>query len=594
VSNDQYILTKKRPFLSFEAGIGTYQLDEILDLGVSKSIIAPCDLNTFIESLKNYPSIFDALCKKLKKESFNFTSLLKNVEQIAPTEIHILKFSVSKGQSIPPNQYILTKKRPIFSFKAGIGTYQLDEISDSGISISIIDPCDLDMFIKGLEQMKEFSPSIFDVLFTKLNSPFTFNFTSLLKNVKQIVSTEIEQPNFDSEPISYDKISITSFISLTDTYDQNYTKLKKIYDSLLTRYNNPKLLQDTYQDFPLLKIDPTLPTLIETGGAIPIGQGGFGIVYKVTINGKQYALKQINVSRHKPLDELMNGEVIAYNTISQLMCDTENKLFCKLIRAYVDFTSYKIYVLMEYCGNALHKMTIQYKPSIQYYVYKWLLNIAKGVKCMHQNEYAHLDIKPDNIVIDDKYKSKIIDFGLIFKFNEDPKHILGGTADYMPIDMLIKYVILNTRTSTYETRKTYETTKQTYNDDAKTSAEKWDVYSLGISFIECAFAIKHHATYIKISDIPANFDILYGILRHGPIDVSTNGPIIVLDIINDRVSVPHNYTLENELLQLCQYISQIHDDYPIFRRMIEQKKEYRCTIDEVISACEEALQTLKK
>ena len=337
-----------------------------------------------------------------------------------------------------------------------------------------------------------------------------------------------------------------------------------------------------------MKIDPTLPTLIEKEPT-EIGHGAFGIVYKVTIASKQYALKQITIDNSpNELNKLMNGEVIAYNIISQLVCDIKNTLFCKLICAYVDFTSNNIYVLMEYCGNALYKTTIHYKPSIQYYVYKWLLNTANGLKCMHDNNYAHLDIKPDNIVIDDKYESKLIDFGLIFKFTEDPKDILKGTTDYMPID------IFNTFIEARETTKIY-------NEHAKTNAKERDVYSLGMSFIECAFNLKHHDTYIAYSIIDQKLNILYGILRHVPSDdmlksITNRTPLtqtITLNIIDSRIKKTSEHPLNGSPhAQLFKYIFQIHNEYPIFRRMIQQKKEDRCTIDDVILECETKLETL--
>ena len=44
--------------------------------------------------------------------------------------------------------------------------------------------------------------------------------------------------------------------------------------------------------------------------------------------------------------------------------------------------------------------------------------ILKGIKYCHENKKCHLDIKPGNILLDNNYKPKIIDFSLSDYFNE--------------------------------------------------------------------------------------------------------------------------------------------------------------------------------
>ncbi|KAI3824897.1 hypothetical protein L1987_06370 [Smallanthus sonchifolius] len=44
-------------------------------------------------------------------------------------------------------------------------------------------------------------------------------------------------------------------------------------------------------------------------------------------------------------------------------------------------------------------------------VFQFALDIAKGLSYLHSKKIIHFDVKPDNILIDDEYKLKLVDFG---------------------------------------------------------------------------------------------------------------------------------------------------------------------------------------
>ena len=48
----------------------------------------------------------------------------------------------------------------------------------------------------------------------------------------------------------------------------------------------------------------------------------------------------------------------------------------------------------------------------------WILDIAKGLKFLHENGIVHRDIKSDNIVVSSDNHCKIADFGMAIKLNE--------------------------------------------------------------------------------------------------------------------------------------------------------------------------------
>jgi serine/threonine protein kinase len=206
---------------------------------------------------------------------------------------------------------------------------------------------------------------------------------------------------------------------------------------------------------------------------------------------------------------------------------------------------------MEYCGSNLYDTVTKSKfttEEIKPNVYKWLINTAKGLQCMHNSKYAHLDIKPDNIVIDEQQESKLIDFGLIFDFTKNTDINTNGTLDYMPFERL---------------------------DNNATDAEKCDVYSLGITFIECAFALHYPNRYKHIyqgTNLPTVLNTFYGILRAEHVVLQSTPPTLTLLIIdNDHFElsgwkiykINKNFLHEYTLRDLYMDIMTIHTNYPI-------------------------------
>lgn len=87
-----------------------------------------------------------------------------------------------------------------------------------------------------------------------------------------------------------------------------------------------------------------------------------------------------------------------------------------------------------------------------------LIGIASGMMFLHNNNIAHCDLKPDNILLDDNYHPLIADFGLSKNYNSGhtENSMICGTAIYIPPEELSN------------------------NPSNQHSKEKADVYSFGI------------------------------------------------------------------------------------------------------------------
>ncbi len=74
-----------------------------------------------------------------------------------------------------------------------------------------------------------------------------------------------------------------------------------------------------------------------------------------------------------------------------------------------------LYYVMEYIeGVSLDKWIAKNQPPNPKKTISLIKQIAKGLKCFHENETIHQDLKPANIIIDKNEKAIIVDFGSVY------------------------------------------------------------------------------------------------------------------------------------------------------------------------------------
>lgn len=90
-----------------------------------------------------------------------------------------------------------------------------------------------------------------------------------------------------------------------------------------------------------------------------------------------------------------------------------------------DVTGTAYYVMKYYEGESLIDMvrTDQVPASEKLIIDKIVIPLCKALYAMHSHNILHLDIKPDNIVIDENGEAILIDFGVAQQYDKDGKLI---------------------------------------------------------------------------------------------------------------------------------------------------------------------------
>ncbi|MBN2143346.1 MAG: CHASE2 domain-containing protein [Candidatus Aureabacteria bacterium] len=140
-----------------------------------------------------------------------------------------------------------------------------------------------------------------------------------------------------------------------------------------------------------------------------LGRGGMAIVYKGTgKDGKEYAIKVIN------------PECLAKDKLFKFRFKREIETMRRVVHPNV----IRIYESSSYQGVLYYAMELFMAGDLASHMsqiskmtdWKWMahlfIQLASGLKAIHDAGLIHRDIKPANIMMNDEYVVKIADFGL--------------------------------------------------------------------------------------------------------------------------------------------------------------------------------------
>ncbi|CAL5392199.1 unnamed protein product [Camellia sinensis] len=155
-----------------------------------------------------------------------------------------------------------------------------------------------------------------------------------------------------------------------------------------------------------------------------LGEGGFGPVYKGTLNDRRVvAVKQLSVASHQGKNQF----VTEIATISAV----QHRNLVKLYGCCIEGD--KRLLVYEYLENKRKKTLYLNWPSR----FDICLGVARGLSYLHEESrvrIVHRDVKASNILLDSDLIPKISDFGLAKLYDDKKTHIstrVAGTIGYL-------------------------------------------------------------------------------------------------------------------------------------------------------------------
>lgn len=159
-----------------------------------------------------------------------------------------------------------------------------------------------------------------------------------------------------------------------------------------------------------------------------LGQGGFGITYlaeQVSLN-RQVAIKELFIGGiGQAINDRRGKEVIVSNSVNQASFDQQREKFKKEAKRLANLNHPNLvkvhelfeengtaYYVMDYInGKSLRTKLIQEGILSEKLVLNFLQQLLPALDVAHQQNIWHLDIKPENIMIDTDGHVYLIDFG---------------------------------------------------------------------------------------------------------------------------------------------------------------------------------------
>lgn len=194
-----------------------------------------------------------------------------------------------------------------------------------------------------------------------------------------------------------------------------------------------------------------------------LGAGGFGSVFEGSLNdGTKVAIKRLNFIKQAGKKEFLTevkttGNTHHFNLVKLVGFCAEKEQHRLLVYEHMINNSLDKWIFRDHDNNPNHSLTWATRKKI-------ILHIAKGLSYLHedcQSKIIHLDVKPQNILLDREFNAKLADFGLAKLIDREESFAatqMRGTRGYLAPEWLSRKI-----------------------------TEKVDVYSYGVVALEVVF-----------------------------------------------------------------------------------------------------------
>ncbi|TYH29741.1 hypothetical protein ES288_A01G036200v1 [Gossypium darwinii] len=187
------------------------------------------------------------------------------------------------------------------------------------------------------------------------------------------------------------------------------------------------------QQLPLFKFEELATATNNFHPEKKLGQGGFGPVYKGTLDdGKEIAVKRLSKASGQGLEEFMNEVVV----ISKLQHRNLVKLFGCCVEAEENMLVYEFMPnksLDAFLFDHVKQKLLDWRKR-----FNIIEGISRGLLYLHRDsrlKIIHRDLKASNVLLDQELNPKISDFGIAKIFGGDENQAntkrVVGTYGYM-------------------------------------------------------------------------------------------------------------------------------------------------------------------
>ena len=197
-----------------------------------------------------------------------------------------------------------------------------------------------------------------------------------------------------------------------------------------------------------------------------LGRGAYGSVVRATLDKVPCAAKILHRALLDSGDSGVNEFVARFEKEIQILRNLKHACIVQFLYVVQDPTTKKPILLMELMKESLTNFLESSSTDIPYHIQVNIAHdIALAVAHLHKNHILHRDLSSNNILLDDKQKAKVTDFGMskiadgdITMTRSKVTHC-PGTPPYMPPEAL-----------------------QTC--DKSTYSETFDTFSIGVLMIQ--------------------------------------------------------------------------------------------------------------
>ena len=188
-----------------------------------------------------------------------------------------------------------------------------------------------------------------------------------------------------------------------------------------------------------------------------LGQGGFGITYLATQVGldRQVAIKEFFMKEYCERDSDTSQVSMGSSGSKELVSKFKVKFIKEaktiaglnhpnIIRIHDIFEENgTAYYVMEYHGNGSLSELLNSKGKLsEIESLRYIRQIADALSYIHENKMNHLDVKPGNVLLDNKGNAVLIDFGLSKRYDEEGNQTsttpVGISHGYAPMEQYKK------------------------------------------------------------------------------------------------------------------------------------------------------------